>query len=95
MSILGGAIGAGVVLAAITHEMSLAREADALNEEIDRGEQRARIREHRAREINLREMRGVTDANMQGRMMREGIIPTVSGRAARAVYLQEMARGRR
>lgn len=92
MSILGGAIGAGFVLAAIAHEMSLAREAERINEEIDAGEVRADIEERSARERNLREMRGITEATMRNRMMREGIMPTVSGRGAGAVYTQELAR---
>lgn len=97
MSILGGAIGAGVIMAAIAHEMSLAREAEKINTNRMMGEEASRIRERSAREEGLRDMRGVTDAQMQSRMMRAGIVPTVSGRAAKATYLQEMSRrsGRR
>jgi len=95
MSILGGAIGAGVIMAAIGHEMSLAREADRINTERVSGEAAARIQERSAREEGLRDMRGITDANMQSRMMRRGIVGTVPGRAAKAMYMQELARSGR
>jgi hypothetical protein len=94
MSVLAGAIGAGVIMAAIGHEMSLAREADKLNEEREMGEQVARSRESMARESRLREMRDITDAQMQSRMMRAGMIP-MRGRAARAVQMQELSRAGR
>lgn len=95
MSILGGAIGAGVVLAAITHEMSLARKAEKINAEREMGEEVARLRERASREDNLQAMRDVTDANIRSRMMRAGMVPMARGRAGRAVELQELARSRR
>lgn len=95
MSVLGGAIGAGVVMAAIAHEMSLAREAEKIESERIMGEVDASERERRARRETLRNMRGVTDASMQSRMMRAGVVPTVRGRSARAVYMQQLARSRR
>lgn len=94
MSILGGAIGAGVILAAIGHEMSLAREAEKLEAQIDAGEAAAMVRESVAREDRLRQMRDITDAQMQSRMLRAGMMP-VRGRAGRAVQLSELARAGR
>ena len=95
MSILEGAIGAGVVLAALTHEMSLARKAEKLEEEIAIGEMLAREKERNARRQALGDMREITDARMRSQMMQSGVTPLSSGRAARAVYLQEMSRRNR
>jgi hypothetical protein len=91
MSVLGGAIGAGAVLALIGHEMSLAREAEKLEEERIRGEILAQEHERLARVDRLENMRGATEARMQNRMMRAGIVPTMRGRSARAAYLSETA----
>jgi len=95
MSILEGAIGAGVVLAAITHEMSLARKAEKINAEREIGEEEALRREMLAREEGLQAMRDVTEANLRNRMMRTGMVPMARSRAGRAVELQELARSRR
>lgn len=94
MSIMEGAIGAGVVLAAIGHEMSLAHEAERINEERLMGEMAAKTRERMAREDRLRQMRDVTDAQMQSRMLGAGMMP-MRGRAARAVQLAELSRAGR
>lgn len=94
MSILGGAIGAGAIMAAIGHEMSLAREAESLNAQRESGEAAARMHEGMAREDRMRQMRDITDATMQSRLLRSGMMP-MRGRAARAVQLSELAgRGR-
>lgn len=92
MSILGGAIGAGAIMAVIGHEMSLAREADRLEREIDIGEARARMREQMARERRLEDMRSITKTRLHGMMAQRGVYPIHGGRAAEAVYLNEMAR---
>ena len=93
MSMLGKAIGAGVIMAAIGHEMSLAREADKINAERITGEAEARYREQSARREGLQEMRGITDAQMQNQMMGAGVVQMGGGgRASRSVYMQELAR---
>lgn len=91
MSALGGAIGAGVVLALIGHEMSLAREAEKLEENRIRGEILAREEESAARADRLEGMRGATEVRLRSRMMRAGLVPTLQGRSARAAYLSETA----
>lgn len=92
MSVLAGAIGAGAVLAAIAHEASLAREADRLEMERRQGTADAYAAERFARQQRLQEMRGISRAGLDTQLMERGVVPSVQGRSARAVYLQEAAR---
>lgn len=92
MSVLAGAVGAGLIMAAIGHEMSLKREAERINAEIDVGERRARVQESMAREDRLRAMRDISRIQAERRMMERGIVPMSRGRAADAIYASEMAR---
>lgn len=92
MSILRGAMGAGIVMAAIGREMAMAREADRIEAELDVGAAMARQKEQAARSEGLRRMRDITDANMEMRMMGSGVMPMRRGRAAGAVYQQELGR---
>lgn len=94
MSVLAGAVGAGAILAILSHEASLARKADKMEEERERGQQEAILRERAAREDRLGEMRGITKARLHAAMMRQGIVPMHGGRGAGAVYLSEAARNR-
>lgn len=92
MSILTGAIGAGAVLAVIAHEASLARKADRIERQRRQGEADAYAAERYARQQRLRSMRNISRANIDTQLMDVGVVPSIRGRSAEQMYLQEAAR---